>query len=442
MLKIGDKEYRNLQEQVEKNMQDIKFILEEEGVLNEFGITVIGQEETIAGLPAIDEDEFIELPYGAAYAIGEEPPYTLYIKTRANGTHPTDYWFDIGQFPMPGPTGQDGEDGKSIAYATSNISHTIGYAKRTSPAVYPMVTQVGDLVVDSAGYLGECTTLTENVIEIVTKAFIGGAPGQNGNNIRYYSGNLDTVVDNYTQVSEDYSVGDVVVSSNGYLGTVTSKSTSYVMVQTKASLVGPQGAPGTSDKGLYITSVEPTEDGGVYTISSGNLDNVNANVTIQANDIIIYIDSNDEPTYMYQVTSISGTTITVQPVAAYAKGGGGSQEYIHNIFMYVTGNNGGGFYGFAFKNNVSTAYTSYTDIITAMNALGIINTGDYYGAGVPCSGESRISNVYYKTISMATNTDGNCFYVDCVGNGQPFLRRIPGSYQGDATIEYIKDIVI
>lgn len=55
MLKFGNKEFRNLQEQVEKNMKDILFILEEEGVLNSFGIKVVGQEESTDDLPTVED---------------------------------------------------------------------------------------------------------------------------------------------------------------------------------------------------------------------------------------------------------------------------------------------------------------------------------------------------------------------------------------------------
>lgn len=55
MLKFGNKEFRNLQEQVKKNMDDIMFILQEEGVLNEFGIKVVGQEESVLDMPTVEE---------------------------------------------------------------------------------------------------------------------------------------------------------------------------------------------------------------------------------------------------------------------------------------------------------------------------------------------------------------------------------------------------
>lgn len=114
MLKFGNKEFRNLQEQVKKNMDDILFILQEEGVLNEFGIKVVGQEDSVANMPTVADykENNPDWSYGDAYAIGTEEPYELYILTRANGTHPNDYWFNIGEFPQPGPQGPAGADGE------------------------------------------------------------------------------------------------------------------------------------------------------------------------------------------------------------------------------------------------------------------------------------------------------------------------------------------
>lgn len=109
MLTIGNEELRNLEEQVEKNKSDILFILEQEGVLNQFGIKVVGQIDTAASLPA---PSLYAGDYGDAYAVGTETPYDLYIWTRANGTNPSAYWFNIGKFPVPGPAGKDGAPGK------------------------------------------------------------------------------------------------------------------------------------------------------------------------------------------------------------------------------------------------------------------------------------------------------------------------------------------
>ena len=48
MITIDGKEDRNLEEQVRKNQADILYMLEEEGALNQFGIKVVGQVDTVA----------------------------------------------------------------------------------------------------------------------------------------------------------------------------------------------------------------------------------------------------------------------------------------------------------------------------------------------------------------------------------------------------------
>ena len=108
MITIDGKELRSLEEQVLKNKQDIEYMLEEEGVLNQFGIKVVGQVDTVASLP--DPTTYTG-EYGDAYAVGLSSPYVLYIWTRANGTHPNAYWFNIGTFPLAGPKGDKGDKG-------------------------------------------------------------------------------------------------------------------------------------------------------------------------------------------------------------------------------------------------------------------------------------------------------------------------------------------
>ena len=93
MLNFGNKEFRNLQEQVYKNMRDIGDIKTGSMVIDEFGIKVVGQEATIADMPTVDayKANNPDWEYGDAFAIGTEEPYDLYILTRANDTHADDY---------------------------------------------------------------------------------------------------------------------------------------------------------------------------------------------------------------------------------------------------------------------------------------------------------------------------------------------------------------
>ena len=76
MITIDGVQYRNLEEQVKKNKDDIAYILEEEGVLNEFGIHVVGEVESSSDLP---DPTTYEGEFGDAYAVGTSAPYTIYI---------------------------------------------------------------------------------------------------------------------------------------------------------------------------------------------------------------------------------------------------------------------------------------------------------------------------------------------------------------------------
>ena len=111
---INDITYRNLQEQVLKNKEDIARHYEITRVLEDFGIRVIGRLDTKEELDAVPTDT---LDYGDAYAIGAEPPYTFYIWTRANNDSTEDYWFDMGQIAIKG---DDGPAGPSVTQITIN----------------------------------------------------------------------------------------------------------------------------------------------------------------------------------------------------------------------------------------------------------------------------------------------------------------------------------
>lgn len=113
MLTIDGVQYRNLQEQVLKNKDDIENIITSGGVLDELGIKVVGQVNRLEDLPTVVEYKRAhpDWEYGDAYAVGANTPYELYILTRANETVTEDHWFNIGKFPMPGPQGPKGDKG-------------------------------------------------------------------------------------------------------------------------------------------------------------------------------------------------------------------------------------------------------------------------------------------------------------------------------------------
>lgn len=93
---IDKKIYRNIQEQVEKNKNDIAAWT----TLDAFGIKVLGIVASDADIP---EGTY---SYGDAYLVGEEEPYDIYVYTRgANG------FVDIGPLTIVGPAGPVGPQG-------------------------------------------------------------------------------------------------------------------------------------------------------------------------------------------------------------------------------------------------------------------------------------------------------------------------------------------
>jgi len=119
MLQFGNKEFRNLQEQVLKNMRDIQDIMEGTTVLADFGIKVVGQVDYESELP---DPATYSGEYGDAYIVGTEEPYEYFIFTRAFEGEEEPTWFDLGIFPVPGPTGPQGPQGPVGATPTISVN--------------------------------------------------------------------------------------------------------------------------------------------------------------------------------------------------------------------------------------------------------------------------------------------------------------------------------
>ena len=111
MLKYGNKEFRNLQEQVAVNKKNIQDLIDGTVVIAEFGIQVIGHADTADELP--DPETYLEEggEYGDAFTVGTIEPYDYYIFTRAFEGDETPQWLNIGVFPAPGPVGPTGAVG-------------------------------------------------------------------------------------------------------------------------------------------------------------------------------------------------------------------------------------------------------------------------------------------------------------------------------------------
>ena len=121
MLKFGNREFRNLQEQVLKNMCDIQDIEQGATVLAAFGIKVVGQVNQVSDLPA---PTTYKGNLGDAFLVGTEAPYLYYIYAKAYDGQEQAAFYNLGQFPKPGPKGDTGNAagfGTVSATATSVV---------------------------------------------------------------------------------------------------------------------------------------------------------------------------------------------------------------------------------------------------------------------------------------------------------------------------------
>jgi hypothetical protein len=117
MIKIGDNYYRNLEEQVQKNKEDIAQHYEIDRVLANLGIKLIGQVETPADLP---DPLTYTGEYGDAYAVGNKEAvdagvgfYTYYVFSRPDNDagNPENHWLNVGRISIVGPQGPQGIEG-------------------------------------------------------------------------------------------------------------------------------------------------------------------------------------------------------------------------------------------------------------------------------------------------------------------------------------------
>lgn len=106
-IQVNNVILRNLQEQVEKNKQDIAKHYEIDRVLSDWGIKVLGVVNSPSDIP----EGIYE--YGDAYGVRTGSGIIYYVWTRANINvgQEEDYWLDIGALSIIGPTGPQGLQG-------------------------------------------------------------------------------------------------------------------------------------------------------------------------------------------------------------------------------------------------------------------------------------------------------------------------------------------
>ena len=281
MLKFGNKEFRNLQEQVLRNMKNIQDIMDGATVLAEFGIKVIGHVASVEDLP---DPATYEGEYGDAYLVDTEDAYDYYIFTRAFEGDETPQWFNLGVFPAPGPQGETGPVGPVGPQGPQGNTGADG-----SPAGFGTITATAQTLVP--GSSATATVVASGPDTEKSFAFTFGIPrGQDGSSDVNWGDiggtladqtDLQTALDNKVTLdttqrisgSKEFAQSLVVGSNSGTQTLKIGSTPNYLEISTNAS-----GAPyitvrkgvGPSDPDYrYWVYYVPTASGELLT--TGNL---------------------------------------------------------------------------------------------------------------------------------------------------------------------------
>lgn len=144
---------RNLEEQVQKNKEDIARHYAIDRALANFGIKVVGSVTASKLLPGQESGYAFPMApgytgaFGDAYVVGTKPPYTYWIYTRPdlNQGYTQNYWLDVGEISVQGPEGKPGIQGPQ---GPAGVTPKIIFGA-TAPT--DQVTTKGDVFVISQG---------------------------------------------------------------------------------------------------------------------------------------------------------------------------------------------------------------------------------------------------------------------------------------------------
>lgn len=150
MITVNKTELRNLEEQVDKNAQDLQDFKDANQTIAEFGIYVQGVLSNISLLPEVGQN------FGDAYLIGTNTPYDMRVWTRKDGGENGD-WVDLGSFPLAGPKGDKGDVGSRIYVGSgtpqSNPTTIYDYYLNVvNGDLYGAYTEAGNLLWQKTGY--------------------------------------------------------------------------------------------------------------------------------------------------------------------------------------------------------------------------------------------------------------------------------------------------
>ena len=328
MLKFGNKEFRNLQEQVFKNMSDIANLKSSGLILDEFGIKVVGQESSVSNMPTVADYKLSnpEWAYGDAYAIGTEPPYTLYILTREDANHTDDYWFNIGRFPEPGPQGPKGETGDIGPQGQTGPSGANGAA-----AGFGLIDGTAQTIAYGSDATVQITTSGPDTAKNIQFTFgiPEGKPGENGTDAIW--GNITGDISNQTDLVSSLQAKQNLLVSGTNIKTINNQSilgSGNIDIQSGGGDVTDVKVNGTSvvNSGIAQITVptktsDLTNDSGFITgITSSDVVNALGYTPGSSNFSGDYADLTGKPTIPTKTSQLNNDSgfITSSALSGYA----------------------------------------------------------------------------------------------------------------------------
>ena len=224
-----------------------------------------------------------------------------------------------------------------------------------------------------------------------------GANGQDGQNgtdgfsIRYYNGLYINSSTNYLKSNlsntDNLQIGDVILFKDGTLTTIQTITTNYFNVSSSNIKLEIQA----TTKGAFLAYSQPIESGDYLIYAPTAIYNSTANTQFASGDLIIYVDSNNNPTEIYIIAGFSGNNLIVEKKAEYAKG---KKMYVHNI---VAIGQSSGSYG---------TIRLYIDIVNEDNTAFTYAKLRQYLIN---KGFTSVSNLYVKVRGWGNDTNETCF---------------------------------
>ena len=326
MLKFGNQEFRNLEEQVLKNKNDIQDFKDGNQTIAEFGIKVVGIVDDAASIPAVGQE------FGDAYLVGTKPPYDMRVWTR-NVNNDTAAWVDLGEFPLQGPKGDKGPQG---------TTWTVGVG---APKYNPY--RSGDMYLDKVTGNGYIATTLSGSLKWELNFNLKGTQGVKGDRgpqgLQGPQGpqGLQGAIGPAGPQGPKGAVGPAfnvqgTLASSANLPTPTAdmqdKGYAYIIPDTEGNkhiwiIQGPDGGPftwtdmGTAGVGVQGPAGEPGE--GLNTLSNTNLNYGNTTVTYNAtNGITIngtmrqtFNDTNHDSTMGLSLPIVAGDGVSIAKAA-------------------------------------------------------------------------------------------------------------------------------